>query len=162
MKKRLALFFDGANHNEALTKSHVTLDYGKLMENLQRTYDVVSARYYTGLPEKENGKGLRDFLGAISNKGYVIITKPIRKFSDGTTKANVDIEIAVDMVTMAPKLDQVILFSGDGDFAYAVDTIQRAGVKVSVVSHKLFAALELRTQANEFVELADLAKTYNW
>lgn len=161
-KRRLALFFDGANHSEALSRAKVSMDYGKFLENLSHTYDVVSARYYSGVSDDPKYKSVRDFLGSISKKGYVLVTKPVQTFPDGSSKANVDIEIAVDMVTMAPRLDKVLLFSGDGDFTYAVDTVQRMGLTVSVVSHKPFASVELRNQCNEFIEVAKLTELYNY
>jgi len=72
-----------------------------------------------------------------------------------------DIELAIDMMEMAPHLDHVILFSGDGDFRRLVEVVQRKGVKVSVVStvksSPPMAADELRRQADQFIELQDLA-----
>jgi uncharacterized LabA/DUF88 family protein len=162
VKRRLALFFDGANHSEALKRAKVSLNYEKFLENLNLTYDVVSARYYSGISDDPQYKNVRDFLGSLSKKGYVLITKPVHKYPDESVKANMDIEIAVDMVTMSPRLDKVMLFSGDGDFTYAVDTIQRIGVSVTVVSHKPYASVELRNQSNEFYELAKLAEDYNY
>jgi uncharacterized LabA/DUF88 family protein len=138
------------------------MDYQNFLENLSKTYDVVSARYYSGVSDDPKHKNVRDFLGSISKKGYVIITKPVQVFPDGSVKANVDIEIAVDMMTMAPRLDKVMLFSGDGDFTYAVDTLQRMGITVVVVSHKPFASLELRNQCNEFIEVGKLTEAYNY
>lgn len=162
MKERVALFFDGANHSEALNRAEVSMDFGSFLHNLKKTYTVVSARYYSGVSDKDQYKGVRDFIGALATKGYTPITKPIREFPDGTIKGNVDMEIAVDMLTMAPRLDRVMLFSGDGDFKYLVDTIQRMGIHVTVCSHKPSAAVELRDQANEFLELKELTKTHNY
>ena len=73
-----------------------------------------------------------------------------------------DIELAIDMIEMAPHLDHIILFSGDGDFRRLVEVVQRKGVRVSVVSTVKstppMVADELRRQADDFIELQDLAK----
>src|SRR5690606_17230901 len=77
------------------------------------------------------------------------------------TKGNMDIEMAVDMLELAPRLDHVILFSGDGDFRRAVEAVQAKGVRVTVVStvksQPPQIADELRRQADAFIDLADIA-----
>jgi uncharacterized LabA/DUF88 family protein len=71
-----------------------------------------------------------------------------------------DIELAIDVMEMAPYLDHVVLFSGDGDFRRLVEAIQRKGVRVTVVStvrsQPPMVADELRRQADTFLELLDL------
>jgi uncharacterized LabA/DUF88 family protein len=72
-----------------------------------------------------------------------------------------DIELAIDVMEIAPHLDHIVLFSGDGDFRRLVDAVQRKGVRVSVVStvrtQPSMVADELRRQADSFIELQDLA-----
>jgi len=76
-------------------------------------------------------------------------------------KGNMDIELAIDVLEMAEHLDHVILFSGDGDFRRLVEAVQRRGLRVSVVStiksSPPMVADELRRQADDFIELAELA-----
>ena len=77
-------------------------------------------------------------------------------------KGNLDIELAVDVLELAPRLDHVVLFSGDGDFRRLVEAVQRRGVRVTVVStirtQPAMIADELRRQADAFLDLADLAE----
>ena len=72
-----------------------------------------------------------------------------------------DIEIAIDMMEMAKKVDHIVLFSGDGDFRRLIEAVQREGVRVSVVSTMRtsppMVADELRRQTDAFIELQDLA-----
>lgn len=159
--ERLAVFIDGANHSEALRKSKLSMDYGNFVKGLRKSFRLVSARYYSGVSQRDEHKNVRDLLGSVSKSGWSLITKPVREFPDGKVKANMDIEIAVDILTMAPRLDHVMLFSGDGDFRYLVDTVQRMGVTVTVCSHKPTAAIGLRDQSNEFLELRDLIDWYD-
>ena len=97
--------------------------------------------------------------------GYTMVTKPTKEFTDAMgrlkIKGNMDIELAIDVLEMAEHLDHVILFSGDGDFRRLVEAVQRRGLRVSVVSTIKSAppmvADELRRQADDFVELSELA-----
>lgn len=162
MKPRMALFFDGANHTEALSKAQVSMNYKRLLQNLNQSYFVTAARYYSGISDDPRHQGVKMFLGSLAKGGYTLVTKPVRVFEDGSIKGNVDVEIAVDMVSMSAHLDRVVLFSGDGDFTYLVDAMQRIGIFVTVCSHKPFASSELRDKCNEFLEVAELTKTHNW
>jgi uncharacterized LabA/DUF88 family protein len=94
-----------------------------------------------------------------------MVTKPAKEFTDAMgrrkVKGNMDIELAIDVLEMADHLDHVILFSGDGDFRRLVEAVQRRGIRVSVVSTIKSAppmvADELRRQADDFIELSELA-----
>jgi uncharacterized LabA/DUF88 family protein len=94
-----------------------------------------------------------------------MVTKPTKEFTDAMgrrkIKGNMDIELAIDVLEMAEHLDHVVLFSGDGDFRRLVEAVQRRGLRVSVVSTIKSAppmvADELRRQADDFIELSDLA-----
>ena len=94
-----------------------------------------------------------------------MVTKPAKEFTDAMgrrkIKGNMDIELAIDVLEMAEHLDHVILFSGDGDFRRLVEAVQRRGLRVSVVSTIKSAppmvADELRRQADDFIELSELA-----
>ena len=94
-----------------------------------------------------------------------MVTKPAKEFTDAMgrrkIKGNMDIEIAIDAMEMARKVDHIVLFSSDGDIRRLVEAIQREGVRVSVVStlrsSPLMVADELRRQIDAFIELQDLA-----
>jgi hypothetical protein len=104
----------------------------------------------------------------LAYNGYTLVTKPAKEFTDGNgrrrVKGNMDIEVAVDMLELAPRIDHAILFSGDSDFRRLVEAVQRKGVRVSVISSIKTAppmvADELRRQADQFIELADIATEF--
>jgi uncharacterized LabA/DUF88 family protein len=110
-------------------------------------------------------KPLTDWL---AYNGYTLVTKPAKEFTDSAgrrrVKGNMDIEVAVDMLELAPRLDHAILFSGDSDFRRLVEAMQRKGVRVSVVSSirtsPPMVADELRRQADQFLELAEIAPEF--
>ena len=96
--------------------------------------------------------------------GFTMVTKPAKEYTDSMgrrkVKGNMDIELAVDAMELAPYVDHVVLFSGDGDFRPLVEALQRKGVRVSVVStirsQPPMIADELRRQADNFIELDEL------
>ena len=102
---------------------------------------------------------------SLDYNGFAVVTKPAKEFVDSMgrrkVKGNMDIELAVDAMEMAAHLDHVVLFSGDGDFRSLVEALQRRGCRVSVVStvatQPAMVADELRRQADEFLDLAQLA-----
>lgn len=91
--------------------------------------------------------------------------KPAKAFTDAwgnrSVKGNTDVEMAVDMIGIARKIDRAVLFSGDGDFRRPVEAAQRLGARVSVVSTPRTSppvvADEMRRQADDFIDLQDLA-----
>ena len=88
------------------------------------------------------------------------MTKPAKEFSDGEgrrkIKRNMGVELAVDMMELARHIDQLVLFSGDGDLRRLVEAVQRHGVHVTVVSTMSMVADELRRQADVFTDLLEL------
>jgi uncharacterized LabA/DUF88 family protein len=107
---------------------------------------------------------LRPLVDWLDYNGYTMVTKPTKEFTDSMgrrkLKGNMDIELAIDVLEMAPHLDHVVLFSGDGDFRRLVEAVQRKGVRVTVVSttrsQPPMVADELRRQADLFIELSEL------
>ena len=96
--------------------------------------------------------------------GYTVVTKATKEFIDASgrrkVKGNMDIELAVDAMELAEHVDQIVLFSGDGDFRSLVEAVQRRGVRVTVVStissQPPMIADELRRQADVFTDLVEL------
>lgn len=162
MRQRMALFIDGANHSQALKRAKVTMKYDNLLTNLRKTYELVGARYYSGVYTDGSHTGLIDFLDSLKKKGYNVITKPVREYEDGTVKGNMDIQIAVDMMSMANRMDHALLLSGDGDFCYLVDYLQRQGIVVTVCSYTLTTSTELKDQVNEFIDLQEFSRNYSY
>src|SRR5690606_14640850 len=93
------------------------------------------------------------FVEPFLDHGFKIVTKPLKRFADGTIKANVDIELALDLMAMADRLDVVCLVSGDGDFQHLVETVQERGLRVEVVGLGGSVSANLRKAADAYVDL---------
>ena len=162
--EKLALFIDGANLYAAARSLEFDIDYKRLLELFKNRGHLVRALYYTALVEDQEYSPIRPLVDWLDYNGFTMVTKPTKEFTDSLgrrkLKGDMDIELAIDMLEMAPHLDHVILFSGDGDFRRLVEVVQRKGVKVSVVStvksSPPMVADELRRQADQFIELHDL------
>ncbi len=164
--ERLALFIDGANLYAASRTLGFDVDYRNLLNYFRGEGYLVRAYYYTALLESEEYSPLRPLVDWLGYNGYSVVTKPAKEFTDANgrrrVKGNVDVELAVDMLDIAPRIDHAVLFSGDGDYRRLVEAVQRLGCKVTVVStirtQPAMIADELRRQADGFVDLMDMAE----
>jgi len=125
---------------------------------------LLRAFYYTAVIEDQEYSSIRPLIDWLDYNGYTVVTKATKEFVDQTgrrkVKGNMDIELAVDAMEIAPHIDQMVLFSGDGDFTRLVEAVQRRGVRVVVVStistQPPMVADELRRQADQFVDILEL------
>ena len=162
--ERLALFIDGANLYAASRALGFDIDYGKLREHFAENRRLLRTFYYTALPESEEYSPLRPLMDWLNYNGFTTVTKPIKKYTNAAgglkVKGDMDIDLAVDALELAPHVDHIVLFSGDGDFRPLAAALQSKGVRVSVAStvrsQPPMIADELRRQADNFIELADL------
>lgn len=163
-EERVALFIDGSNLYAAARALNFDIDYKRLLSVFAKRCRLIRAFYYTALIEDQEYSPIRPLVDWLDYNGYTMVTKPTKEFTDATgrrkIKGNMDIELAIDVIEMADKLDHVVIFSGDGDFRRLVDAVQRKGCRVSVVStvrsQPPMVADELRRQADFFIELQDL------
>ncbi|MDF2366009.1 NYN domain-containing protein [Sneathiella sp.] len=165
-EERIALFIDGSNLYAAARALGFDIDYKRLLGEFAAEGRLVRAFYYTALIEDQEYSPIRPLVDWLDYNGYTMVTKPTKEFTDSTGrrkyKGNMDIELAIDMMELAKHIDHAVLFSGDGDFRRLVESIQRQGVRVTVVStvksQPPMIADELRRQADFFIELKDLEK----
>jgi uncharacterized LabA/DUF88 family protein len=162
--ERIALFIDGANLYASAKSLGFDIDYKRLLKEFQAKGRLVRAFYYTALVDDQEYSSIRPLVDWLDYNGYSVVTKPTKEFVDSTgrrkVKGNMDIELAVTAMEMATYIDNMVLFSGDGDFRSLVEAVQRKGVRVSVVStvstQPAMVADELRRQADEFIDLVAL------
>jgi uncharacterized LabA/DUF88 family protein len=163
---RIALFIDGPNLYAAAKSLGFDIDYKNLLESFRRQGRLVRAYYYTALAEDQEYSPIRPLIDWLDYNGYTMVTKPAKEYTDSSGrrryKANMSIELAVDMIEIAPNIDHAVLFSGDGDFRQLLEAMQRRGVRVTVIStfraRSPMVSDELRRQADAFVELQDLSQ----
>ena len=156
---RVGVFVDVANIELGADRARVRFEWGKVLRFLSRERQLIRALAYAPVHDDPGvSRETQRFVEPFLDKGYKIITKPLKRFSDGTIKANVDIELALDVVNMLDRLDIVCLVSGDGDFEPLVKAAQDRGVRVEVVALGTSCSNHLRDTADAFVDLAAHAK----
>ena len=160
---KIALLIDGANLHAATRVLGFDVDYKRLLEEFQSRGTLVRALYYTAIIEDQEFS-IRPLIDWLDYNGFTVITKPAKEFDDGEGrrkfKRNMSVELAIDAMDLAKYVDQIVLFSGDGDFRSLVEAVQRRGVRVTVVSTMAsqppMIADELRRQADVFTDLVGL------
>ncbi len=164
--ERIALFIDGSNLYSTVKTLDYDLDYKRILEFFQNKGRLIAANYYTAILDKEDFSPIQPLIDFLDYNGYTVISKPAKSqvTRDGhkVIKGNIDIELAVDALLLAPHIDHIVLFSGDGDFRALLRALQTQGVRVTVASTNKstppMLADELRRQANHYIELADLER----
>ena len=162
--ERLALFIDGSNLYAAAKALGFDIDYKLLRSEFMRRGKLLRAFYYTALLESEEYSPIRPLVDWLNYNGFTMVTKTAKEYTDSMgrrkVKGNMDIELAVNAMELAPHVDHIVIFSGDGDFRPLIESIQRQGVRVSVVStirsQPPMISDELRRQADNFIELDEL------
>ena len=151
MSKNVAVFVDVANLYYSARGLEVDVDYVALLKAATKGRDLIRAYAYSGLdPENENQRKFIDFLG---KNDYKVVHKDIRKFGDGRVKANLDIELVVDLFRLADRMDIAVIVSGDGDFAPAIRALQDKGVRCEVISFRPNTSSDLIAVADEFIDI---------
>ncbi len=157
LANRLSIFVDGNNMFYAQQKNGWFFDPKRVLEYFVTEYEVelVNAFWYTGLKDPQDQRGFRD---ALISLGYTVRTKILKEYYDDNSgrysqKANLDIEIVVDMFNTVEQYDRVILFSGDGDFERAIELLRSKNTHVTVVSTEGMIARELRNATDRYIDL---------
>jgi len=162
--ERIALFIDGANLYATAKTLGFDIDYKRLLGFFRQKGQLVRALYYTAIAEDQEYSSIRPLIDWLDYNGYTMVTKPTKEFTDSMgrrkIKGNMDIELTVDAMRLAPSLDHIVIFTGDGDFRALVASLQQEGKRVSIVStlqtQPSMVADELRRQSDQFIDLADL------
>ena len=164
-KEKTALFIDGSNFYAAARALNMDIDYAKLHRYFSADTNLIRAYYYTALPEDQEFSSLRPLIDWLDYNGFAVVSKLTREFTDPETgkrriKGNMDMELALDMLKLAPHIDHAVLFSGDGDFCRLLEDVQGMAVKVTVVSSTKtsppMVADSLRRMADEFIEMESI------
>ena len=162
---RFAVFIDGSNFHATTKALGFEVDYERLLALFKKQGRMVRAYYYTALPDDNDYAPIRKLADWLDYNGYTMVTKQTREFTDHETgrkriKGNMDMELALDMLKLAPHLDHIVLVSGDGDFCRLVEEVQNLGIRVTVISsvktRPPLMADVLRRKTDDFVDVADL------
>ncbi len=160
--KRIAVFVDGSNFYYTQKKIGWDVDSERLLDYCKEYGEITEAIYYTGVSNEGNQRKFHDWL---AYNGYSLVTKPVKTITDYATgqttqKANLDIEIVLDMFNMIDRYDMAILISGDGDFERALQQLKSRGKEVKVISSRGCVASELvHATGINYIDLLTIKET---
>jgi uncharacterized LabA/DUF88 family protein len=162
--EKTVVFIDGANLYATARGLDFDIDYKKLLALFREKSNLVRAYYYTVLIEDQEYSPIRPLVDWLDYNGYTLVTKPAKDFTDSTGRRrirnSIDVDLAVDMIEIAERVDHVVLFSGDSGYRRLIEAVQRRGARVTVVSttasNTASVADELRRQADRFLDVREL------
>lgn len=160
---RVGLFIDGFHLHTACKTLNIEIDFKRLLDLFRDRAHLVRALYFTVVSD-ERDCAVRPLLDWLDYNGYTIVRQHAKadcELSQRTAKSSTMVELAVDAMQLAQSLDHIVIISGGGQFRRLVEMLQINGKRVSVLStlatRPPMVSDELRRQADQFVELVDLA-----
>ncbi len=153
-QERIAIFIDGANLCCAASHLNVEINYAKLLCYLTKKRRLLRAYFYTAIDS--TNKKQQSFLLWMRRNGYRVVTKELIQHRDGSKKANLEVELAVDMLTLARYCDTLVLLSGEEELTYALEAVSYRGVQVEVVSLASMTSDSLFNVADCYTNLKEI------
>ncbi len=145
---KIAIFLDVQNlYYGALNEYKARLNYNKFIEWITRGRIITRVIAYVVEAEDSNQEG---FKNALKDLGVEVMSKPLIRRSDGSSKGNWDLAIAMDAVSIAPKVDTIVLATGDGDFMYVADYLRNHGCRVEAAGFERSTSTNLVDAVNEY------------
>ena len=165
--ERIAVFIDGKSLFSCSKGLGFDIDFKLMRQEFARRGKLTKLSYFTTIVENDEFSSVKPLVDWLSYNGYNTIAKPAKEFPDPSgrrkVKGNTIVEMAVAVLDIVPYVDHIVIVSGDGDLKSLVESVQRRGVRVSVVSsirvQPAMLADDLRRQADNFIELDDLRAT---
>ncbi|MDP2788666.1 MAG: NYN domain-containing protein [bacterium] len=157
-EQRVGVFIDTQNlYHSARNLYKARVNFGAVLKDAVAGRKLVRAVAYVITTEAGDEK---NFFEALEKLGIETKTKDLQVFSSGTKKGDWDVGLAVDAIKMAPRLDSVVIVSGDGDFIPLVEYLQTMGVQVEVVSFGKSTSGKLREAVDDFLDLSENPRKY--
>ena len=157
-EQRVGVFIDTQNlYHSARNLYQARVNFGAVLKDAVAGRKLVRAVAYVITTEAGDEK---NFFEALLKLGIETKTKDLQIFPGGSKKADWDVGLAVDAIKMSPRLDCVVIVSGDGDFIPLVEYLQTVGVQVEVVSFGKSTSGKLREVIDDFVDLSANPRKY--
>lgn len=152
-EQRVGVFVDVQNMFYSAKALHQSkIDYSKLLQEIVGDRNLIRAIAYIVQKSEVDQSSFTD---ALERLGYEIKSKDLRLRPDGTAKGDWDMGIAIDTIAIAPKLDTVVLVSGDGDFVPLVEMLKAHGCRVEVVSFRKSTSADLIVAATKYTAIEE-------
>jgi uncharacterized LabA/DUF88 family protein len=158
--KKVAVFIDVQNIQQVFEKQGAEIRYDKLKEYITRKYAEENAevvKFTALIPIRDMDENRLKLVDAISLSGYRVLSKMAKDRPDGTVKANMDVEMALEIVSMADYVDEIVIITGDSDFEPLIHFLSRRGKKILLIGPgRGPTAIEIIRAADEFENLDEI------
>lgn len=158
MSVNVGVFVDVSNLFYSARSMGVEVNYIRLLEHITRSRHLIRASAYTGI-DPENGSQRR-FVDFLSANGYRVVCKDIQKHESGRIKADLDVEMTLDVYMMSDNFDVLVMVTGDGDFRRLVEVVQQKGVRVEIVGFGTSTSSDLIALADQFTEISTIPEIF--
>ncbi len=156
--QRVGIFIDTQNlYHSAKNLYNAKVNFGAVLKEAVAGRQLVRAVAYVIATEAGDET---NFFEALAKLGIETKVKDLQIFAGGAKKADWDVGLAIDAVKMSPKLDTIVIVSGDGDFVPLVEYLKLSGVQVEVISFGKSSSLKLKEAVDEFVDLSENPHKY--
>jgi len=157
--QRVGIFIDTQNlYHSAKNLYKSKVSFGNVIKDALAGRNLIRAVAYVVTTESGEESGFFEALGKL---GIEIKSKDLQIFFGGAKKADWDVGIAIDAITMAPKLDTVIIATGDGDFIPLVEYLKiKEGCQVEIISFGRSSSGKLRDIADDFIDMCENPRRY--
>ena len=157
-EQRVGVFIDTQNlYHSAKNLYHARVNFGAVLKDIVAGRNLIRAVAYVITTEAGDE---RAFFDALTKIGIETKTKDLQIFAGGAKKADWDVGLAVDAIRLAPKLDVVIVVSGDGDYIPLVEHLQSLGCQVEAASFGKSTSMKLKEAVDEFIDLDENPRKY--
>jgi uncharacterized LabA/DUF88 family protein len=158
--KKVAVFIDVQNIQQVFEKQGAEIRYDKLKEYLISKYREENGeviKFTALIPIRDMDENRLKLVDAISLSGYRVLSKMAKDRPDGTVKANMDVEMALEIVSMADYVDEIVIITGDSDFEPLIHFLSRKGKKILLIGPgRGPTAIEIIRAADEFENLDEI------
>lgn len=157
--QRVGIFIDTQNlYHGAKNLYRSKVNFNNIIQDILKDRNLIRAIAYVINTDSKEEQNFFDALGKI---GIETKIKDIQIFSSGSKKADWDVGLAIDTIRLAPKLDVIVIASGDGDFVHLVQYLQGTfGCRVEVVAFGQSASSMIKEYADEFIDLSENPSRY--
>lgn len=156
---RIGVFVDVQNVQETFERQGREVRYDALQQRFisNSKRDKFDFKFVAFVPYRSGDERRQRLIDALSFQGYRVVAKPVRERLDGSVKANMDIELTLEILSMSAHLEEVVIVSGDGDFVALVDWLSKQGKRVVVIGlGRGFTSVELIRACDEYMNLEEL------
>lgn len=156
---KVGIFVDVQNVQETFERQGREVRYDALQQNITANSkrEKSDFKFVAFVPYRSGDERRQRLIDALSFQGYRVVAKPVRERLDGSVKANMDIELTLEILSMSEQLEEVILVTGDGDFVALVDWLSKKGKRVVIIGlGRGFTSVELIRACDEYMNLEEI------